>query len=334
MNKKKIFILCATKSGLDLIKLISNKYKIGCVITAKTYKNSSSERISAKKFCKENKIRCKEIKNYSNIDEIKKFLLQEKIDILICISWQRLIPLWLIKKERLVCIGAHGSHQGMYLGRGRSPINWAILSGKKNFEISLFLIENEEADSGSKIFSKKFKIDYTDDVASIYVKCHLILSKMIFNFLENKKTKMIKYKLEKSRFLPKINPNDGFIDWNRSAIDLFNFIRSKSTPYPNAFTMYKNIKIEILSSKPINDFIIEKVKAGTIIMLLSNDDLLVQTKKGMLIISIEKKYLNYMKPGIKFCSANFKNQIKDIIKSHHELYPSNKLNKLIFNLLK
>jgi methionyl-tRNA formyltransferase len=334
MNKKKIFILCATKSGLDLIKLISSKYKIGCVITAKTYKNSTSERISAKKFCKENKIRCKEIKNYSNLDEIKKFLLQEKIDILICISWQRLIPLWLIKKEGLVCIGAHGSHQGMYLGRGRSPINWAILSGKKIFEISLFLIKNEEADSGSEIFSKKFKINYTDDVASIYVKCHLILSKMIFNFLENKKTKMKKYELEKSRFLPKINPKDGFIDWNRSAIDLFNFIRSKSIPYPNAFTMYKNIKIEILSSKPINDFIIEKAKAGTIIMLLSNDDLLVQTKKGMLIISIEKKYLRYMKPGIKFRSANFKNQIKNIIKSHYELYPANKLNKLISNLSK
>jgi methionyl-tRNA formyltransferase len=88
---------------------------------------------------------------------------------------------------------------------------------------------------------------------------------MIFNFLENKKTKMKKYELEKSRFLPKINPKDGFIDWNRSAIDLFNFIRSKSIPYPNAFTVYKNIKIEILSSKPINDFIIEKAKAGTII---------------------------------------------------------------------
>lgn len=333
MNKKKIFILCSTKSGLDLISLINRKYKVSCVITAKVSKKSSSERISAKEFCKKNKIRCKEIKNYSNLDEIKKFLSKEKIDILICISWQRLIPFWLIKIARLACLGAHGSHQGMYLGRGRSPINWAILAGKKIFKISLFLIKNEEADSGPEIFSKKIRINFTDDVASIYVKCHLILSEMILNFLKNIKTRIIKSK-SRNRFLPKINEKDGFIDWNRSAIDLYNFIRSKSNPYPNAFTFYNKMKIEVLYAKPIEDFFFKKIKVGTVIEILNNNDLLVQTKKGILIIGIKKKYLSYIKVGTEFSSANFKKQIKNIISSHYKLYPRNRLNRLILNLSK
>lgn len=333
MKNKKIFILCATKSGLDLIKLINSRYKVSCVITAKTNKYSSSERISSKKFCKKNKIRCKEINNYSNLDEIKNFIFKEKIDIIICISWQRLIPLWLIKIAKVACLGAHGSHQGMYLGRGRSPINWAVLCGKKVFKISLFLIKNEEADSGPEIISKKFRINNTDDVASIYVKCHLILSEMIINFLNKPKNKIQKYK-SNNRFLPKIKPQDGFVDWNRSAVELYNFIRSKSNPYPNAFIIYKSMKIEILSAKPIEQILLRKVTPGTVVLILNNDDLLIQTKKGMLIISINKKYLKYIKEGTKLRSGNFKNQIKNIIDSHYRLYPGNKLNQLITGLSK
>ena len=40
--------MCATKQGLDLIKLINKKYKISCVITPKVSKYSSEERISKK----------------------------------------------------------------------------------------------------------------------------------------------------------------------------------------------------------------------------------------------------------------------------------------------
>jgi methionyl-tRNA formyltransferase len=332
MSNKKIFVLCATKMGLDLVKLISNKYKISCVVTAKTNKKSSSERISAKHFCLKNKIKYKEIKNYSNLDEIKKFLLKQNIDILICISWQRLIPSWLILKPKVACLGAHGSFQGMHLGRGRSPINWTILSGKKKFKLSLFLIQNVEPDSGPEIFTKEFSINNIDDVNSVYLKCHLILSEMITNFIKNPKRKMKKNKVRKNRFLPKISHSDSFVDWNRSATDLYNFIRSKSRPYPNAFTKYKKFKIEILSSKPIEQIFKKKHEAGRIILILNNHDLLVQAKIGMLLISIDKKYLDYIKVGENFSSANFKNQMKNIIKSHYALNPTYKLNKLIVNL--
>lgn len=332
MNKK-IFILCATSSGLDLIKLISRRYKISCVITAKTNRYSTSERISAKKFCEQNKIKCKEIKNYSNLDEIKKFILKQKIDILICISWQRLIPLWLIKKAKFACLGAHGSHEGMYLGRGRSPINWALLSGKKSFIISLFLIKNEEPDSGPEIFSKKFMINDIDDVGSVYLKCHLILSKMIIDYIKKPNSKLRKYQ-KRHRFLPKIKPCDSLIDWKRSPRELYNFIRSKSTPYPNAFTIYKNIKIKILSAKPVEDIFLKNFLPGTVIMILNNGDLLIQVKKGMLLARINKKYLKYIKEGIKFRSANFKCQLKNIINSHYKSNPGSKLNKLIEELSK
>ena len=331
--RRKIFILCATKSGLDLIKLINNQYKIDYVITPKISKKSTSERISAKKFCLDNKINCFEINSYSNLEVVKKFLKKKKIDILICISWQRIIPLWLIKKARIACLGAHGSHDGMYLGKGRSPVNWAILSGKKIFKLSLFQIKNEAVDEGQEIASKKFIINYTDDVNSIYIKIHLILSDMIINFLKKPKKKLPKYK-GKHRFLPKIAPEDGMIDWNRSALDIYNFIRSKSWPYPRAFVKYKNFSCEILAVKLIEQVVKKKEIPGTVTYISTDNGLLVQAKNGLLLIYISKKYLKYIKVGNKFNSANFESQIKNIIKRHYRSNPKQKLNKMILDFVK
>ena len=42
-----------------------------------------------------------------------------------------------------------------------------------------------------------------------------------------------------SEYFPKRTPDDGFIDWNMSALDIHNLIRSLVDPYPNARTYRK-----------------------------------------------------------------------------------------------
>ncbi len=332
--KKKIFIMCATKQGLDLIKLINKKYKISYVITPKINKNSSEERTSAKSFCQKNKINCKEIKNYSNLDEIKNFLTKQKIDVLICISWQRIIPNWVIRLPKIACLGMHGSHEGMYLGRGRSPMNWAILTGQKVFKMSLFKINQNNADSGPEIYRQNIPITLNDDINSLYLKCHLVLSKMIINFLLNyKKISLKKYK-GKHRFLPKITPDEGSIDWNRKDIEIYNFIRSKSSPYPNAFTYINEKKLKIKSAKLIKIKFNNNFKNGEIVLILNDKSFVVKVKNGFLLLSIDDKDFSKLKENKVFRSTKFKSQMKTIIDRHYKIYPNNLLNNLIINLSK
>ena len=331
-NKKKVFVLCATKSGLDLLNLIKKSYNVFCVITAKTSKNSSPERISAKKYCVKNRIKCIELKNYSNLDEIKKYIQNQKIDVIISISWQRIIPQWFINSAKIACLGAHGSHQGMYLGRGRSPINWSILAGKKKFKLSLFLIQKDDADSGPEIYSKNFNINDVDNVSTIYLKCHLLLSEMIIKFLKKKKFKYYKY-YGKYRFLPKLTAEDGQIDWNRDSKKIYDFIRSKSSPYPPPFTFYKKQKININSAKVIDIKISKKLKPGTIYLKLIDNELLVKTKDSFIKISLNYKNFKKIRENEKFLSANFKIQVKKIINLHKKKFPKNKLNNIISRLL-
>ena len=331
---KKIYLFCATKQGLDLISLINKNHKITCVITAKTIKKSSPERISAKNFCKINKINCKEIANYSNLDEIKNYLQNKKIDILVCISWQRTIPDWLIKMPKIACVGSHGGHQGMYLSRGRSPMNWTILAGEKYFTISLFKIINNDADSGPEMFRQKIEISLTDDINDIYFKCHLALSQMFTKFLKN--TKNINFTKYKGpyKFLPKMTPAEGFVDWTRSKIDVYNFIRSKTFPYRSAFTYLNKKLLEIKSVQLINTNFYHKYRCGEIVLILNDKRLLVSVKKGFLTLEMYEKNITNIKEGQILKSVNFRKQMKTIIDRHYKTNPKQKLNNMIMRLTK
>ena len=329
MRKFKIVVLCGTKNGIDLIKFLQKKIKIDLVITSKVKKNSSPERYSAKIFCKKNNLKCYEMNSYTDYDFLKKKFNNTNIDFLISISWQRLIPEWFISKSKIV-LGAHGSHQGMNMGRGRSPMNWAILSGKKKFIVSIFKIIEKDPDSGPIIDTKEIKIEKFDTINSLYLKTHIEISNMVCNFVK-KKTVIKNDKVKKVRYLPKISYKDGLIDWKRKSEDIYNFIRSKSNPYSGAYTIQNNKIIKIEASIPIITNVFKKYKPGSIVEFLYDKTLLIKTIDGLIQVYVEKNiYDNLTKK--KFVCGNFRNQIKKIIKLHKSKNPKKIINKTIIDL--
>ena len=156
------------KNGIDLINFLK-KIKIDLVITVKNNNKYSNEMSSASNYCRQNKLKYFELSKYSNYDPLKKYLKNYKISYLLPISWQEIVPQWIIDKSKIV-IGAHGSHQGMNLGRGRSPMNWALLTGKKiynffNFKISI----QENVDSGPILDTKKIEILKNMIILNLYI---------------------------------------------------------------------------------------------------------------------------------------------------------------------
>jgi len=329
MKKFKIVILCRTKNGIDLIKFLHKKIKIDLIITSQVKKNSSIERNSAKNFCKKNNLKCYEMKSYTDYNSLEKKIKKLNIDYLLSISWQRLIPEWLISKARVV-VGAHGSHQGMNMGRGRSPMNWAILAGQKKFILSIFKIIKNDPDSGPIIDTKEIKIEKYDTINSVYLKSHIEIANMVYNFIK-KKTVIKNVKVNKIRYLPKISYQDGLIDWKRKSEDIYNFVRSKSNPYSGAFTIQNKKIIKVNSSIPIITNAYQKYNPGAIIEFLYDKTILVKTLDGLIQIFVDKKIFKKLKKN-KFNSGNFKNQIKKIIKLHKTKYPKQKINKTIIDL--
>ncbi len=97
-----------------------------------------------------------------------------------------------------------------------------------------------------------------------------------------KKENIPRRKQDQKLFLeywPKRTPEDGKIDWNKSAKEIHRLIRASTKPYPGAFTFYKNKKIIIWKAGFSQE---EIMVPGEI---LKNEKFIdIGTKKGVIII--------------------------------------------------
>ncbi|WP_238900092.1 formyltransferase family protein [Clostridium sp. YIM B02500] len=335
-DKLKIYVLNTISAGAESLNIIKKEIKIDGIIGL----NKNHEDINVisgfydmKKYCEKNNMNFIGIDTYKiNKDcDIKK-IKELQIDILLVLGWQRLIPDWLINHVRIACIGGHGSPWGIEKGRGRSPINWSLILDKKNFIIDIFKV-NAGIDSGEVIDESSFMINEFDDVNSIYYKVSWSVAQMIIKNIKNGNILDKIYKKQNNygvRYLPQRTPEDGEIDWNRTNIEVYNFIRALTKPYPGAFSYLHNTKVFIWRAIPFEDMIgFEKYQPGEVVKYYStNNEFLIKCKIGALLV---KEYsgemiINDELENHKFSNANFNEQMQKIISRHYIDYKNNKCN--------
>lgn len=332
-----IYLLNATLNGKLLFELLSRNITLaGMIILDESGKNSTNEYYDYSELCEKNKINCIRVKSYGlNADEDRQILEKLKIDLLIVASWQRLIPEWLIKSCTIGVIGAHGSHEGIERGRGRSPQNWALLTGKRVFSLSIFWIEIG-TDNGNVIDTVKFEYTPTDTILTSYVMVNMYKADMILRNIQNGRITRKEGTPQKSEglYLPKRTREDGQIDWNRSAVDIYNFVRALTKPYPGAWTMADNVEFVIWTARPvickpvyINDF----GENGTVVSILG-ESFLVKCGSGFLLVD-ECANFEQVKEGMTFFSADYNEQMKGIIDRHVQKYGT-PLSRLVLDEVK
>jgi UDP-4-amino-4-deoxy-L-arabinose formyltransferase/UDP-glucuronic acid dehydrogenase (UDP-4-keto-hexauronic acid decarboxylating) len=340
-DKLKIYVLNTIFAGTESLNIIKKEIKIDGVIGLnKNYEdiNIISGFYDMKKYCEKNNMNFIGIDTYKiNKDWDIKKLKELQIDILLVLGWQRLIPDWLINHVRIACIGGHGSPWGIEKGRGRSPINWSLILDKKNFIIDIFKI-NSGIDSGEVIDENSFLINEFDDVNSIYYKVSWSVSQMIIKNINNGNIFNKNYKKQNNcevRYLPKRIPEDGQIDWNRTNIEIYNFVRALTKPYPGAFSYLGNKKVFIWRAIPFEDMSgFEKYEPGEVVKYYStNNEFLIKCKKGSLLV---KEYSGEIMVSAElenevFGNVNFDEQMQGIINRHYLEYEHNKCNEELLN---
>jgi len=95
---------------------------------------------------------------------------------------------------------------------------------------------NDGVDDGDIISQRSFKIDSHDTIREVYSKAEqsskLILSEVLSDIESVQFTPQDKSSIE---VYPQRTPDDGELDLNQTAQELYNFIRAQSSPYPGAF---------------------------------------------------------------------------------------------------
>ena len=99
---------------------------------------------------------------------------------------------------------------------------------------------------------KHTEIFSEDTIATLYQRIESLGVELLQEELPrliNGTAKLTSQDERRRRVFPQRGPEDGQINWNHSADKVYNFIRAQTKPYPGAFSMHRENKITIWTSK-------------------------------------------------------------------------------------
>lgn len=212
-------------------------------------------------------------------------------DIIFSFYYRKMIGREILDLPRMGALNLHGSLLPAY--RGRCPVNWVIINGEKQTGVTLhYMID--KPDAGDIVGQKAVAIDLSDTAKILYDKLCLAAKDILDEVLPLIKKGEIprrKQDLKAGSYYGGRRPEDGRIDWNKSAAEIYNLIRAVTEPYPGAFALLNNDeKIIIWRAEP-------SVSADAIIpgnLVITNKEVLVQAGKNaikLLDIKIKGKRL-------------------------------------------
>ncbi len=244
-------------------------------------------------------------------------------------GWQRLVPSWLIERSSLGVLGGHGSPDGIYGGRGRSPQNWAIMLGCRQFDLALFLITTG-IDDGPIVAQRSFFYNEFDDISISYKKAALCLGEMMIEVIRNPALlQRAQPQQGKAFYYPQRRPEDGFADWTLPCREIWAHCRALTRPYPGLRTRtHRGHDIVIWQCQPFDDRV--DAAPGTVSFVFEDSSFLVSCGDGRLLVSdYTVSDATALKSNYKLLSRDFTGTMRNIIEAHTVRHPDKPLARRI-----
>jgi methionyl-tRNA formyltransferase len=165
----------------------------------------------------------------------------------------RMMPEVLWDMPELGTFNLHGSLLPQY--RGAAPINWAIMNGEKETGLTTFFLKHE-IDTGDIMLQITEPIHENDTFEILYNRLKFIGAKLIVDtvnlIVTENYTTLPQNTNQVLKPAPKIFKETCKIDWNKTANEVYDFVRGLS-PYPSAWTSFNSKNYKIISTKKITD---------------------------------------------------------------------------------
>jgi UDP-4-amino-4-deoxy-L-arabinose formyltransferase/UDP-glucuronic acid dehydrogenase (UDP-4-keto-hexauronic acid decarboxylating) len=223
-------------------------------------------------------------------------------DIIFSFYYRKMIGCEILDLPRMGAFNLHGSLLPAY--RGRCPVNWVIINGEAQTGVTLhYMID--KPDAGDIVGQKAIAIELLDTAKTLYDKLCQAAKELLDELLPLIKSNQIprrKQNLAAGSYYGGRRPEDGRIDWNKSAAEIYNLIRGVTEPYPGAFALLDNDeKIIIWWAEPAVSE--EAVIPGKLI--IKNKEVLVQTGKNAI------KFLDIEIKGKRFRGEQINSYLKN-----------------------
>lgn len=173
------------------------------------------------------------LRNNAAIDALRKY----HPDVAVIVAYGHLIPKDLLNVPEYGFINLHASILPKY--RGASPVPYAILNGDTETGVTVFQL-NERFDEGRILGVEKLPIEPTDTSATVLEKLSPIGAELVCKVvgeLEAGWLVPIEQNKEEASLAPKMNKDDGRLDWALDAKTIDLHVRAYR-PWPRCFTFY------------------------------------------------------------------------------------------------
>lgn len=218
-----------------------------------THEDSATEQIwfsSVHELAQANGIPCltssiNEPENYERVRSIAP-------DFLLSFYYRNMIKPEVLEIPVRGALNLHGSYLPKY--RGRVPVNWAVINNETETGATLHYMV-EKPDAGDIVDQEKVSIEFTDTAHDVFGKVNQAAVDVIrraWPKLAAGTADRIVMDLKSGSYFGGRKPEDGRIDWNKSAVQIYNLIRGVTHPYPGAFTELQGEKLIIWSAWPVD----------------------------------------------------------------------------------
>jgi methionyl-tRNA formyltransferase len=199
-------------------------------------------------------------------------------DLIFSFYYRSMISGGILSIPRLGAYNMHGSLLPKY--RGRVPVNWAVLNGERETGATLHHMV-KRADAGDIVDQQAVPIGPDDTAFEVFTKVTAAAREVLERRIEDLKAgtapRMPQDEAQATVFGGR-RPEDGRIDWTRSAREIYNLVRAVTHPYPGAFAVVNGMRFFIWRAKALAEF------SGTPGQVLSIAPLRVATGTGALEI--------------------------------------------------
>ena len=186
-------------------------------------------------------------------DDINHPIWVEKIkalkpDIIFSFYYRQMVKPAILDIPARGCINLHGSLLPKY--RGRCPVNWVLINGEKETGVTLHYM-TPRADDGDIVAQATVPIDQADTARTLFDKMTAAAARLLDKNLPRiRALKALRMPQDqaKATYFGGRRPEDGNIDWSKSAADICNLVRAVTHPYPGAFTWAGDRKLLVWSA--------------------------------------------------------------------------------------
>ena len=209
------------------------------------------------------------------------YIIEKNPDIIITCAYGQILPSSLLDYPKYGCINVHGSLLPRL--RGGAPIHHAIINGDKETGITIMYMD-KKMDAGDIISQRSIEIKNTDNLDSIYSSLSILGSELLIETLPsiiNGTNNRIKQNENEVTFGYNISKEDELINFNDSAINIFNKVRGLCS-IPGASCYYNGKRLKIyeveVTNKLSNDIPGQIVEVNKDSFVVTTKDYLIKIK--------------------------------------------------------